>query len=332
MQPLLQLLLQEKREELNARFALARHQKRTLSASGFQNFLAAALIPLLEAVAEIQPEQLGLILDTFYEQALQLALRGRIDPDVEGLQVRLWCDLFPRYKNLLGGFHREISARLGNALLQLQGRSEIIAARWMELMIDSAAFCRSLEDVTNSGLLAAWLSGCAEYRTGALAVAGNLPEDLTRTMVPQSEDRPASELFSIWQNNPWFDPAESSKEIRYICRLGGFRGFDGSFAHPPHLRRTDAGVFAGSRDDWFEIQADIFGSHVRRVKLGGAKDIVSDSRAVMLPGGKVVAGSREKSFSCFAGFRDAVCDGTTLFVTLPDSYFVYLLALPGSDL
>jgi len=282
--------LEARREELNARFLLARRRFPRLDGRVVLD-LAAELLPALAGKGERGSAEL---MQSIYELILLHAGRGLVGADAGETPLGvLLRETFPRLRPLLLKDPRALPAALSNAV-ENHAEHGIIFARALP---DLAAHVTEPAELLDAGAVLAWRLGQPRLREQALDLAAKLPPAATLAAL-LLEDWPAEAaepLRAALQADAWRAPeqvlssatrarlkempAGKVKEVRERLAappletaaawdlggsIGNFTGFGGTFEEPPLLldagaRGTRHRFWALSTDGVFRIDADVFG-------------------------------------------------------------------------
>lgn len=254
-------VLRSDRQELNARFAAARHASPALDPDAFAVVLTELVAPVVDACEVAVPgsgRRVGLEL---YDVALELTASGRL----LGAVRSAWLDLLPSVAVHVAAAPRGVAGGLLNAVVTLDQAPGARPAEWADRIRALAPRCPDGDVLLRAGQVAAWRSGMAGYRATALTLAAGLPADvLLAALGAGPEHLPALAA------DPWFDPA-GPRPVAPV-RVGAFRGFGGSFVRPPRLEPvadpTTGAVIATDGEERWLVLADAFGWTVVRAGPG----------------------------------------------------------------
>jgi hypothetical protein len=256
--------LQSRRSDLNQRFRLAAQAHPQLDGEKLLRFVAECIDPIAQAVHAQHPEAVDDVVATAYECALQLV--GQQLTERQGryaVLAELWRDVLPVAASALVSDSRRLIPALTNALHQLTTVDSAAAARWTQ-RIGNAAAVTSAEELLQLGQVFAWQCGLAHYRDGALSALNSLSEPLlclALQVTPAQREKMLQRLHA----NRWFDPASAENSaLRIVHSTGTFRGFNGTFLHPPLVRSTSGGWLVQSAGDHWFLIADAFGATLHR--------------------------------------------------------------------
>jgi hypothetical protein len=199
--------------------------------------------------------------------------------------------------------------------------------------------CRNSAVLRDLAAVVAWRSGLPQYRDGAIERWQALPVALRALSLGLAAGQPLAEDTADRLRNPWWNPAAGSEEPPAVpflaARCGGFRGFGGPFRQPPRAIVLDDRLLASDGEGHWEIHADCFGAALLPVPepppgpREGSESAGSTAGSYRIEGsGAVVHGAVQAAFPQLAGCTSWAADRWTLAVTLPDSFFVFLVGAP----
>jgi hypothetical protein len=187
-----------------------------------------------------------------------------------------------------------------------------------------------VETFLKLGQVAAWRSGLAHFRNGAIAAADTLPEALALAAV----GAPAKTGWLVerenLRRNPWRDPAkkaQSSGALGIVAEAGAFRGFGGLFVEPPEVASCDDGFLARSGSDYWLLTADLFGSTFHRAtasEFDAARQ--KPSAAVTARGARVDWAGQRLQLSGLGEITSVAANDVTLAVTARLTHAIILAA------
>lgn len=251
-------VLAARRERYNQQFRLARHHARGLDPAEFLTHLRDVVGPIVDAVPD-DPEP---VCDALVELSLALAQRGRLGTSgavVEGLRR-----LLPAIPNLVAAEPRRLPVAVVNSLHHLDVSPTGDPAGWIDTMLELHQHTAGVPEFLDAGAVAAWRRGLAQLRDAALATASRLPEPLVRIALATKSTVDVERLAA----DPWLDPGltEHAGDVLLLARrIGGFRGFGGTFGRPPTVSTSDGRWYASDGEDAWRVHADRFGVSLGRV-------------------------------------------------------------------
>lgn len=251
-------VLEARRERYNQQFRLARHNTRWLDPAEFLTHLRDVVGPIVDAV-DREPEA---VCDALVELSLGLAARGRLGSSgavIDGLHR-----LLPAIPGLVAVEPRRLPVAVVNALHHLEVSPTGDPAGWIDTMLELRQHTASVAEFLDAGAVAAWRRGLAQLRGAALTTAAGLPEQLVRTALDVTSTVDVARLAA----DPWLDPTLIGRDETVLLlarRVGGFRGFGGTFRRPPIVSTSDGRWYASDGEDSWRVHADRFGVHLGRI-------------------------------------------------------------------
>jgi hypothetical protein len=329
-------VLADRRAELNARFAEARHRLPGLDPAAFGDFLRDAVDPVVRAAHGAAPERVEAVALAAYDVALEVMGLRLVEGEARGAAIRdTWRRVLPAVARALAADPQRLLAALTNAAHQVAATPGARAGGWVDDMARLGGRCAAGDELRRLGQVAAWRAGLAHYRAGAIAAAAALPEPLALAATGAPADARWGDVARGLAASEWFDPAGAdaarASGPRVAATVGAFRGFGGLFAEPPSVAIADGGLRVTSGDDAWLLTADRFGATFHR--LPPATDgraarqaalpaglSVDRTGALTAPGGTLRLPAAGRVTSCAA-------TTTTLAVTWSHSHQVTLVAL-----
>ena len=353
--------LKDNRASFNARFAEARRTQPRLDPREFLDTLSTTVAAIVASVEQARPDRAAGVVSVLYDLALDLHAREFIGPHSRYPFVSLgWRDLLPVLGADLAESPRAVAGSITNALYNLSIEPAARPQEWLDAMRALAPLAPDVPALLQAGQVAAWRSGLAHFRRGALALCRQLPPSLVSaalglaagslSLTPQSaapvapntptpppakdiEPQSPSALNALLDRldaDPWLRPADAlatqpGRTLKLVARAGAFRGFGGLFMAPPLVSASGEHFIARDGDDRWLLTADVFG-----VTFHHAGDLpaVTGSGAFQLDRtGRVTLGKLSAVFPELANFTSAAGNDRTLAVTTPLSHAIYLVAL-----
>lgn len=270
--------LEANRATINHEVATAARQSSRFDPAAFGAVLHTTVAPIVTAVEAHGDGFADLVSRTLVSVALDLSAQERF----EGAVRDGWDRLLPALAPLLAVDGPRVIAAVTNALDTLARTGGARPAQWIDLMRAVAPSAGDPDALLAAGQVAAWRSGMAAYRAGALDVASRLDPALAATALGMpGEGWEAADFLAAVRADPWFDPDAARLEAdagsapvagpteRPPVAVGAFRGFGGSFLRPPAIVEAGEGVgdpvLVSDGEDRFAVFADAFGSAVVRV-------------------------------------------------------------------
>lgn len=302
--------LAAQRETLNAQFAAARVNRPGLDGTAFLAVLGECVAPTAEAACSHDPERAEAITASLYRVALDLFLGGAFRQ--EGVRA-LWTRVLPQLAPLVATRPQPIAAALSNAVLNLEATPGARLEEWLARVLQAAAHTRDSDLFLRAGQVAAWRSGMAHYREGALRVARTLPDPVAQAALSLPEAAAVASTLKRLSANPWYDPLAGDAAGTHLYRLGGFRGFGGPFIALPVVGLLEGQLAVQSGVEVWRVFADSFGATLKRA----ATSEVARQRA----GGSV------SPLAILAQPVSTAQDGQRVAVTTLRSYFVFVTGM-----
>lgn len=326
--------LERGRERFNARFALAKRLDRNLDPGAFSAHLRTCLAPIADAVSAARPERVEAVADGLFDLSLELFSHDCLGPASRNPAVaEVWGSLLPALPGLLAKEPRKLAAALSNASVNLAKVPGARLADWLGLMRGLASRTEDVAAYLQAGQVAAWRSGMAHYREGALRILARLPDPLAHAALglpagfSASRDQLLEALSDRWRRPETAGAPFGPKGLAIVGRIGGFRGFGGLFLAPPEVFTLRGALYAFDSESCWSLHADLFGATLQRYGPSLPDGSVEkDGLFKLFPDGTVRKGGLSGNFPLLKGHRSLASDGTTLAVTLPRSHRIYLVA------
>ena len=323
------------RVRFNARFAEARHFKPKLSAEAFAEHLRSVVAPIVEAVAHQNPAATTETVEVLYDLSLDLIAEEFLGPASRYQAINEgWKTVLPSLPQHLASAPRAVISAITNALYNLSLEPSARPGEWMKLMLELAPLCPNADTLLKAGQAAAWRSGLAHYRQGALDVCRTLDSKVVRAVLgaPDTNTLPTATLLDHLQANPWLNPASTlqlpitNSQLQIAARVGAFRGFGGLFIEPPVVWAADDHFVVSDGEGTWLLTADVFGATFHRAD-SKAPPAKAGSPFTITKAGNVALGKATRAFPELANANSFAATQTTLAVTTPLSHAVCLIAL-----
>lgn len=335
-----------KRELENQRDALNRLYRSRLAlgtkidAKHFTEHVRTRIGGILTAVDAVLPERTRLALSELFEVSLELFAAGHFGEETRTPHLSsLWESLFPKIAKPLARAPRRVAGCLSNAVVQIEQQSPVSAERWIRLVAQAGAYTESVDELLVLGKVAAWISGMAHYRSSALAAASSIPTQAMASLLgldPGSDGIMVRDCLTQLQQSPWYTVNTSQRThgtVKQVAQCGAFRGFGGTLIKPPTVATIDEKLMVSDGQHVWQIFADRFGAVTQRVdaepfrgKLG-----LSKSNPRIAADGTIKWDKATIVRADLANANSVAFDGTTLAVTIPTSFHVYLFAQVSAD-
>jgi hypothetical protein len=334
--------LDAQRESLNERVRIRTKLGAKIDADEFKDHLAQRIGPIIDAVHAYSPERIRRTVADLVEVSLDLFTSNHLGGDFTTKHMHeLWENLLPQAAPLIASNALRCVGSLTNGLVHVESHDEQAAGRWLELLQRSLRECQHVDEWLITGKIAAWLSGMAQYRREAIALAGSLRPAILRSLfdLPDSmSDADVGTAIANFSTNPWSRFATDAplepptiERVKVCCK---FRGFGGTLMAPPHVASMNGKILVTDGTHVWHLMADRFGWTTHRHELDpeAVQPVVSRQPQQPLPrntpklqaDGTVVWGDCSETFSEVANCSSEAFDGLTLAVTIPSSFHVFL--------
>ena len=253
------------RAQFNARVVDAKHRYPTLDTAAFAVFLQTSVDAVVRAVAPIAPDRVASVVVVAYDMGLELVAQSLAGPGARNNLIdRVWQTLAPQCASLLAEQPADLLGTLSNAAVTLGKVPNARTEEWLSGMVKLSVYAHSLFYLRSLGQIMAWRAGLAHFRSGALHVADQLPEDIALAAVGADSKDNWATVRARFMTNPWWSP-ESKKLLesqtgKTFIEVGQFTGFGGSFSVPPEIRATSEGFCVKSADQYTLLIADVYGA------------------------------------------------------------------------
>lgn len=327
--------LEAHRARFNTKFAEARRQHPKLDPAHFAEVLRAHVAPVVDAVAHVVPERSAEAADALYDLALDLLGQELLGPRSRYPFIGDgWAVLFPLLGQFFAESPRALAAALTNAHYNLATTPGARPSEWASLMLTLAEHCPDSATLLRAGQVAAWRTGLAHYRAGALDLCRALPSAITRAALGlPPKDEPTAALLDSLAVDPWFSPSSNPqskiRNLKLVARVGAFRGFGGLFLAPPTVCVLNGQLHVRDGDETWLLCADAFGATFHRAENAPMPTAVSPAPFKLERSGKISLNGQTLALPELATYTSAASDGRTLAVTTALSHSVYLIALSG---
>jgi hypothetical protein len=329
--------IRNNREKLNTKFFYARHTYPQLDGAVFLEQLQTLVEPVAETVSRIAPEKVGEIVITFYDYLLDLMGKGLLGSESRyPALLKGWTQLFTGLPHLLAQDASQFAGSISNALYNLSINQGTRPTYWIDEMNRIGKTCNDVNQFLEVGKVVAWRSGMAHYREGALETCLGLEPKLARAALCIADSNDTSIELTLFKlkNDPWLAPWSASKndnpqkQLKIASVVGAFRGFGGLFTSPPEVITSSGDFYVFDNENCWLLTADIFGATLHRLGTDlpdedkpGANDFTIDKK------GRVYKLNQHSPFPELASPASFAANETTLAVTLPHSFGVYLVAM-----
>ena len=325
------------------------------------------LDPVVRAAHAHDPAVVDTVVSALFDASLELVPKGVLGPGARMPELETaWRALLGASGRMLCADPRRVVAATVNALTMLAGCRGARLGDWVATMAALSERAADVDVWLRAGVVAAWRSGLAHARTGALDACALLPADLAAMAIgldPATSAETMARVVTRLRGDPWAWPAhvacgeQPPLGIKLVGYLGGFRGFGAGgqfnrgpgepppaqtfggvapyqFIAPPRVGLHD-GVFVvtdGERS--FELHADFFGATL--IPAGATTPDLDPPQArgalVLAEGGEVRHGEQGRAFPGLASVTSWASTDLTLAATRPISHRITLVARSGYGL
>ena len=332
------------RDAHNARVAAARLSP----ALDGQALLATlrGLDPVVRAAHARDPAVVDTVVSALFDASLELVPKGVLGPGARMPELETaWRALLGGSGRMLCADPRRVVAATMNALTRLAGCRGTRLADWVTTMAALSERAADVDVWLRAGVVAAWRSGLAHARTGALDACALLPADLAATAIgldPTTSVETMARVVARLRDDPWaWPPHVASGEqpplgIKLVGYLGGFRGFGagGHFIAPPRVGLRDGVFIVTDSERVFELHADFFGATL--IPAGATTPDFDPPQVrgalVLAEGGEVRHAEQGRVFPGLAAVTSWASTDLTLAATRPISHHITLVARSGYGL
>lgn len=244
-------VLRTARADFNARFAAAKRIHPTLDQAAFTTFVHEQIDPLVQLAPE---EHRFEVVEVAWDHGLELVARQLAGPQARHPWIN---ETWRRLGNRLAATPRRLIPALSNAAQQIAATPGARPRQWLDLVEEVGKAGVENETLLQAGQVAAWRSGMAHYRDGAVRLIAALDPAIARLALGASSPGFVEAAVA----GPWVEPPARDTGLR----VGGFRGFGGLFVCPPLVRASGDRLFVRAGDDAWLLTADSFGATLHRV-------------------------------------------------------------------
>jgi hypothetical protein len=329
--------LKNNRDQLNTKFAYARHAYPKLDAEAFKEHLRLMVAPIIESVNRVAAKNVEEVLITLYDFSLELLGKGMLGAETRyPALMRGWNQIFATFPHLLAQDPVAFAGSIANALFNLSINQNTRPDFWINEMLSLGWKCTDVEVFLEVGKIVAWRAGMAHYREGALETCLKLEAKLARAAlcIGDGIDKPIEAIVERLKNDPWLAPwaavneSRNNKRLKIASVVGAFRGFGGLFVSPPEVIWSRGDFYVFDNENCWLMTADLFGATLHRI---GANLPTPEKSAQAIfkfdKDGRVTADGLQMVFAELKSPSSFAADEKTLAVTSPVSFGVYLVAL-----
>ncbi|QNQ08516.1 hypothetical protein [Sphingomonas alpina] len=283
LSPALARTLAAGRPQFNARVSAMRRARTGFDSDALAEAIRRRLDPVVVAVDRVAPDRTSAMVEAGFDLILTLAAQGMAGRR-RALTDRVWREAAVAYAAIVAERPFATLAMLTNAALTIETMPGANADAWVDRMVVIAPLVAA-DTLAAAGQVAAWRSGMAHYRDGALTTADGLSEALALAAIGATGSW--TEVRAALVADPWWRPDN------VVCEgisFGGFAGFGGPFSEPPRVRAGGQGFFVQSGDRTGLLVADAWGATLHPA-VREEFDAAAESGA-RIDGAVVAAGDR----------------------------------------
>ena len=326
-------LLEEQRDACNENYRFHVSQGARIDPMLWLRHVQERIATIVDAVEEDLPERSRIALTELYDISLDLFAVGHLSEEGSSIPLlRVWDELLPNLGKWIARDPRRVVGCLCNAVLNISQSDVLTAHQWIDCMKIAGPMADSTDQLLAIGKFAAWRAGQAEYRLAALKIAEKLPTSLLVKIlgpayaVDESEVHP---LVRSMESDPWrLSQSGQNVGIQLAIVGGHFVGYGGQFFYPPLVYEFEGNLCVTDRKQVWRIDADSFGFRLHKMEMA-AEELNStrkSSAAKVASNGRVTWDDDVLVRPELAGSTSHACDGTTLAVTIPSSFHVFLFS------
>jgi len=280
------------------------------------------------------------VVSALFDAALELLPRGIVGPGARRPEVQaLWVALLAAAPRMVCADPSRVVAATMNALTRLADCGGARPSDWAEVMATLSERAADVEAWLKAGVVAAWRSGLAHARAGALDACARVPVELS-SLALGLDGATAPEVMSFVveraRADPWAWPPHLASGqqpmpgIKFVGNVGGFRGFGrgGRFIAPPCVGLRDGIFVVSDGERSFELHADFFGATITPI---GPAVAPPHGHGAMVLGekGDVRHGDLVRVFAGLTNATSWASTDVTLAAARDDSHVITLVALSG---
>lgn len=319
-------LLAAGRAEFNRRAAEARRRSLAFDAAAFSVFVASSVDAVVGVADRVDPGSAGATAFAAYDIGLALATQARAGAAVE----QAWADVAPHYAGLLAAQPAGVLGLLTNAALHLEKSRAARMPEWLSLMATLAPMVADLRQMQVAGQIAAWRSGLAHFRQGAIAAGDSVPEPLALAAFGVSGLTWAQARDQLRGDPWWSSDAAARQRLREGFEIGSFTGFGGAFGQPPEVRPAPDGFWVRSGDHYALLIADACGAVLHPASEAEySHHATQDAQAKVAHfGEQMTINGRVLETDLPTATLRVVCNAHSAAITSPYSHAVRVMPLP----
>ena len=326
-------LLEVQRDACNEKFRFHVSQGARIDSALWLQHVQERIASIVDAVEEHLPERSRIALTELYDISLDLFAVGHLSEEGSSIPLlRVWDELLPNLGKVIARDPRRVAGCLCNAVLNISQSDIQTAHQWIDCMKIAGPMAESVEQLLAVGKFAAWRAGQSEYRLAALKIAENLPASLLVKILGPVHAVSEPEVHALVRSmeiDPWRLSHSGQNDGIKLTLVGGrFVGYGGLFFHPPLVYELEGNLCVTDRKQVWRIDADSFGFRLHKMELS-PEELKSNHKSYapkVSSDGRVAWDGRVLLHPEIANSTSHACDGTTLAVTIPSSFHVFLFS------
>lgn len=262
----LQHYLTVERDYCNQMVASVRHQSQSLDTAEFTWFLSDCLDPLMAALDGRSNQETFPIALAGFKHGLELAALNWLKNDAKKeLLQQLWSG---HYREIIAIVQQEPAktfTQTGNLLSHLNALDPGHPQEWLTIMSRVTGVLEGHAQLTQTGLVCAWMAGLAHYRESALRQLTTLPETVARKLLELPDVRDLKQYLDELTKNRWLTVQSAANDNPVSthglkARVGSCTLLGGDLPAPPEVFAGDGQFFVRSGDLVWQLYVDAYGS------------------------------------------------------------------------
>ncbi|MBK9501619.1 MAG: hypothetical protein IPQ05_09630 [Leptospiraceae bacterium] len=339
--PVLISLLKDNREKLNSLFSFYKFSFPVIEKEVIFFYIGFVIEPVFEKNQSRGKEELSLLLLTLYEKILELVGKNYLGnsgryPFFENKFIQCIESsndrLFENPEVYISSIANAIF-NIGNFDLKIL---EIWLAKFQKLIIKA----KNNKELFQAGIVAAWVSGMAQYRETSLEIMKTLDMELLQIILDNSNIKNLNRerFIERLSGDPWLSPENAMKENSppkkiLIRRISGFTGFGGHFNKPPEIEYLNGNFVVSDSLNSYVIYADIFGSYLQKISddmylsLTSSQGISETTNFKITKTGNIQNGKEAINYSPLVNYSSIASNEFTCCASSPYSHCIFVLGL-----
>jgi hypothetical protein len=289
------------------------------------------------------PAVVDTVVSALFDAALELVPTGVLGPGARVPEVdAAWRGLLEACPRMLCADPRRVVAATLNAVTRLTACRGARPRDWVASMAALSERATDVDRWLKAGTVAAWRSGLAYAREGALDVAATLPPELAALAIgvePTTDAPTMARVIERLRADPWAWPPhvvsgeQPPRGIKLVAYVGGFRGFGtgGQLIAPPTVGLRDGVFLVSDGERLFELHADFFGAALLPVGPAppGFEPPPGRGAIVLEEGGVARQGDDRRQLAGLAEVTSWASTDLTFVAARPTSHLISVLAYSG---